>query len=48
MKALKSLGIIALVIALMVGGCAYQMNLWNECRATPHTFFYCMHTLGRK
>lgn len=36
-----------LVLVLIGGGIAYECMLWNECRATPHSWFYCLRVVGR-
>jgi uncharacterized protein (DUF983 family) len=34
-------------VLLIVGGIAYERMLWNECRATPHTWFYCLRVVPK-
>jgi hypothetical protein len=24
----------------------YEVAMWQECRATPHSFWYCLRVLG--
>lgn len=36
----------ALVVATLIGlGIAWDISLWNECRA-DHSFFYCVRVLS--
>jgi hypothetical protein len=24
----------------------YEVSMWQECRATPHSFWYCLRVMG--
>lgn len=37
--------IFGLVLAIITG--IIQENVWNECRADGHSFFYCMALTSR-
>lgn len=34
------------VLAVASGGIAFEVFVWNECRA-DHSFVYCLRVLGR-
>lgn len=40
--------IFLLVIGIIGGSIALEQMLWNECRATPHSWLYCVRVLGSR
>lgn len=46
---MKTIAGLALFVALWIGlGIWYEVSMWQECRATPHSWFYCMRVLGSR
>lgn len=42
MKNFLSTAILIIAFALIIGAPLYiSMNIWSECRADGHSFFYC-------
>lgn len=44
MKAL--LFFVAMFALVCVAAVWYEVAMWQECRATPHSFWYCLRVLG--
>jgi len=44
---LKAFLLALLLLAVFFGVFYYEHLLWVECRATPHTWWYCYRTLSR-
>lgn len=40
--------VFAAVILLMPVAIAIQVSVWNECRASGHSFFYCMALVSHR
>jgi hypothetical protein len=44
---MRTIIIFSLFVALWIGlGIWYEVSMWQECCATPHSWFYCMRVLG--
>lgn len=45
---MKGLLLLLVFVGCVAGFFAYERMLWNECRATPHSWFYCVRVVGSR
>jgi hypothetical protein len=46
MRDLKTIGVAALVVAVLAGIIYLEVDVWQECRVT-NSWFYCMRVLSK-
>lgn len=45
---MKLILLVLVFVGFVTAGIAYERMLWNECRATPHSWFYCLRVVGSR